>query len=162
MDVLAASYNIGTILKTADTALKHTVFVASSTVGAGGVDSAGVDIDRRGQTRRYRTALFIVNAESTTLGNAKTISAGLRMQHSSDGTSWDNLTTETTFTMGTTTTSTADATPSKSFVHNAPLNGARRHIRGVLNPSWTTTATAELINYNGILVYAGADEYPTT
>lgn len=122
----------------------------------------GLTIDRQALQRQYyscRTAVTGRLAGSTqqvaTIANA--------FQHSSDGTSWDSYSTDTnqSGTIGSTGATGAQSTDgvAEQVVN---LSSARRYIRVMPTPSFSLTTSGDTLAVNGVVVFGGADELPTS
>jgi hypothetical protein len=92
----------------------------------------------------------------------------LNVQHSSDGTSWDNYSTGTVPTaaaFGSTSTGgstgTTGGTAYNTVEQSINLNGARRYVRiQVPAPTFQDCSSGSVLAFAGTLVFGGADELP--
>lgn len=151
---LSKQYNVGPYIK-AETALVNTAITQSSAAAAGA--STGESIDRNASGfRRYYSCKLIVSGKFIGGSTAKTGILAPAFQHSSDGTSWDNYSTDTaqsvTFT-GTTEINTVE--------QSVNLNGARQYVRVSLPaPTFSDCSSGSHFAVHGVMVFGGADELP--
>jgi hypothetical protein len=150
------------------TAMINTSITQSS--AAASTTQDGITIDRLAQgLRRYYSAKAVVSGAY--LGNSSMATAyvGINVQHSSDGTSWDNYSTQTVPTAGTylwgSTSGGINTTAGAAYgtvEQSVNLNGARRYIR-IQVPSGVASAdcsSGHAFTAHGVLIFGGADELP--
>lgn len=122
----------------------------------------GLTIDRFALPRRYYSCRVATvgrltgsTVQAATIANA--------FQHSSDGTSWDSYSTETnqSGTIGSTGATGAQTTDGVAE-QTVNLNGARRYVRVMPTPAFATSTSGDTLAVNGVIVFGGADELPTS
>lgn len=149
------------------TSLGNTAITQSSAAAPSASTGEAVDRNESG-LRRYYSCAAVVTGFFTAGSSAKTASATLTFQHSSDGTSWDNYSTATNPTAvvwGATSSGYAGGstagTETDSVKMNVNLNGARRYVRiQVPAPTFSDCSSGSVLNVQGIIVFGGADELP--
>jgi hypothetical protein len=129
---------------------------------SGGVQQTGGTIDRLAMDRRYYSCKSVVRGRflASTINN---VSFAIGMQHSSDGTSWDNYSTQSNAagTLGSTGATGAQTVEGAAEAHFS-LVGARRYIRQVMTPTFASATSGDLFYAQGSIVLTGADELPNT
>jgi len=166
---LVDQFNIGNRIKVR-TALAN-VSVTQSTAAASTTQD-GITIDRNAPgLRRYYSAKAVVSGAF--LGNSSmgTGYVGINVQHSSDGTSWENYSTQTVpaagvYVWGSSTSGNAVGTTSGgaygTIEQSVNLNGARRYIRIQIPAGGTfpDSSSGNSLTVHGVLIFGGADELP--
>jgi len=157
---MAKQYDIGRYIK-AESALAAHILSATT---ADGDAISGVTIDRLALPRHFQSCRSVVTGRfvgSTT----KTATLGtLNFQHSSDGTSWDNFSTDTVpsnKTLGSTGATGAQDTQGV-IEQRVNLRAARRYVRQQVTPDLSCTSSGEMLTVAGVLVFGGADELPSS
>lgn len=151
---ISQQYNIGSKVKCV---AGSSSLAISQTSAAAATTQDGLTIDRTLLGRRYysckASAAFGYVAAST----ATTATAYVRIQHSSDGTSWDNYSTGDAVTFG---NSTAGTTDYKTAECSANLNGARQYIRvQVPAPTYGTSSSGQGVFSGQVqIVFGGGDQ----
>jgi hypothetical protein len=155
---LSRSYDGGRILRTIAGVAHSSAAVPSSS----GAALTGATIDRQAFDRRYYSCRSVGRARfvGSTIQN---LLLAMSFQHSSDGTSWDNFSTATNLSgaIGSTAATGAQAVEG-SVDQPVSLVGARRYIRQVLTPTFSSGTSGDNAYFSGVLVLAGADEQPNT
>ena len=163
---LVEQFNVGTRIKS-KTALAVVITQTSNTAAT---TQDGLTIDRNlSPLKRYYSCKVCIGGQflyGASSAHTATI-AGFTFQHSSDGTSWDNYTTNaTTVVWGTSAAAaslTTAGTESDELEHNVNLNGARRYVRvQIPAPTFTDCSSGSVLTIGGTLVFGGADELPAT
>jgi len=156
---LNQSYDGGRTLKAvAGIALTTTPTPSSS----GGITVTGATIDRLAYDRRYYSAKSLVRGRFVG-SSVNAVSAALSFQHSSDGTSWDSLSTATNATKAFGSSSASSGQIVEDVAEQSVnLVPARRYIRQVLVPTFAAATSGDSFGYQGTLVLCGADEQPNT
>jgi hypothetical protein len=158
---LINTFNVGAFIK-AKTAVVNTAITQSSAALATTQD--GVTIDRNAAgLRRYYSCKAIVSGVFVGATTAKSATLLLNVQHSSDGTSWDNYSTGTApaaVTLGPTSNST-NGTEYGTIEQSVNLNGARRYLRVQIPPTvYSDCSSGSAFTGHGVIVFGGADELP--
>ena len=122
----------------------------------------GLTIDRRALPRQYYSCRVATMGRLT--GSTQQVATiASAVQHSSDGTSWDSFSTATnqSGTIGSTGDTGAQSTDgvAEQVVN---LANARRYIRVMPTPSFSLTTSGDTLAVNGVVVFGGADELPTS
>lgn len=152
---LNASLNIGARIKAV---MATTSLSISQTTATAATTQDGRTIDRTLLGRRYYSAKAIAAFSYVAASTATQASASIAVQHSSDGTSWDNLTTASpAVTFGNSTAGTTDYNTVEQSVN---LNGARRYVRvSIPAPTYATSSSGQGVFSGGaVMVFGGADE----
>lgn len=163
---LVEQFNIGSRVKGV-TALATQITQTSNTAAT---TQDGLTIDRnQSGLGRYYSCKFVVGGQFLYGASSAHIAtvASLNVQHSSDGTSWDNFSTATvpsTVTWGSssgaavgTTAGTAEA----EIEQSVNLNGARRYIRvQVPAPTFSDCSSGSVLSIAAVCVFGGADTLP--
>jgi hypothetical protein len=129
---------------------------------SGGVTQNGPTIDRLAMDRRYYSCKSIVRGRFLA-STVNAVSLAISMQHSSDGTSWDNFSSQNNAAgaLGSTGATGAQTVEGVAEAHFS-LVGARRYIRQVLVPTFTSATSGDSLYNQGSIVLTGADELPNT
>lgn len=164
---LTEQFNVGARIKGV-TAMAVQV---TQTSAAAPTTQDGLTIDRNASgLRRYYSCKFSVGAQflyGASSAHTATV-ASLNVQHSSDGTSWDNYSTATVptaVTWGATSAGyaglTTAGTESDVIEQSVNLNGARRYIRVQLPaPTFSDCSSGSVLTVAGMCIFGGADELP--
>ena len=163
---LAEQFGIGHRVKIR-TSLGNTAITQTSNTAATASTGEAVDRNESG-LRRYYSCAAVVTGFYSAGSSQQTASATLTVQHSSDGTSWDNYSTATNpavVVWGATSSGYANGTTAgtetDSVKQNVNLNGARRYIRiQVPAPTYSDCSSGKQLNVHGLFVFGGADELP--
>ncbi len=161
---LVEQFNIGTRIRVR-TGLPNTSFTQSS--AALSTTQDGITVDRLATgLRRYYSCKIALSGIFTANASQATAVAKIALQHSSDGTSWDNFSTGNTGAQwGTsssgntlTTTSGVEGTVEQSV----NLNGARRYLRVQIPTGivYTDCSSGSAIVGHAVVIFGGADELP--
>ncbi len=163
---LVEQFNVGSRIR-ARVALANVSITQTSATLATTQDGVTVDRNAAGLRRYYSCKVIVAGA---LLGDtsSKTGSLTLNVQHSSDGTSWDNYSTGTIPTavvFGATSSGYASGTTAgteyNTVEQSVNLNGARRYIRvQVPAPTYPSCSSGVQLNVSGIIVFGGGDELP--
>jgi len=163
---LSEQYNIGARVKVR-TSLGNTALTQTS--AAGPAASTGEAVDRNAVgLRRYYSCKAAITGFFSAGSSAKFARVTMNVQHSSDGTSWDNYSTDTVPALanwgasssGYASLSTAGA-ETGSAEQSVNLNGARRYLRIQLAaPTYQDCSSGMQLNAHGVFVFGGADELP--
>lgn len=132
-------------------------------------DGDTIDRDEDG-LRRYYSCKAVVSAHLTADSSQRTATMVINVQHSSDGTSWDNFSTATNpdaVTWGSTSTGgdagTTGGTANGVVSQNVNLQGARQFIRVQLPaPTFPDCSSSIILTGHGVVVFGGGDELPAT
>jgi hypothetical protein len=156
MPSITGQYNIGSYVKTV---LATTSLSISQTTATAATTQDGNTIDRTLLGRRYYSCKAALVASFVASATARTASVAVSVQHSSDGTSWDNLTTGAAVSFG---NSTAGTTDYKTAEVSANLNKARQYIRiSIAPPTYSDSSSGQgVFSGMGVLVFGGGDELP--
>jgi hypothetical protein len=153
----ARSYDMGRYIK-AEAGLAPTTVLSS----AGGSATNGVTIDRQALSRQYYSCRSVIVGQlnGTTV---QRVSLGAGIQHSSDGSSWDNYSTGTNQS-GSIGSSSAATTQAVSGVAEQVVNlrMARRYIRQQATPTFVSTSSGDSFAMQGVVVFGGGDEEPSS
>ncbi len=129
---------------------------------SGGVTQNGATIDRFALPRRYYSCRSVVRGRyiGSTVQN---VSMALSFQHSSDGSSWDNFSTATNaaYAFGS-TGATGAQTVEDAAEQIVNLRGARRYVRQVMVPTFSSGTSGDVLYNQGTVVFGGADELPSS
>lgn len=157
---LSEQYNVGPRIKGV-TALVNTAIAGTTATGPTTED--GRAIDRLALGRRYYSCKAIVSGVFIGNSTAQSASMGVNFQHSSDGTSWDNYSTDTVpavTAFGPSSNST-NGTEYGVVEQSVNLRGARQYIRIQVPPITVSSSSAgNAINAHGVIVFGGGDELP--
>lgn len=153
---LSEQFNVGArifgVIGTTSLSISQTSATAATT-------QDGLTIDRNESGRRRYYSCKAIGAFSFVAASSqRTATLAISVQHSSDGTSWDTLTTGVAATFGST-----NATTSYQQVQtSANLVGARRYIRvSIPAPTYSDCSSGQgVFSGMGIVVFGGADELP--
>jgi hypothetical protein len=155
---LNKSFDIGAQIKGyAGIALTSTPIPSSS----GGVAQNGAAIDRTALARQYYSCRSIVRARFVALTTVQSVSLALSFQHSSDGTSWDNYSTASNVATVVGPTTAAGAVEGL-VEQRVSLVGARRYVRQVMTPTFSTATSGDVLYDQGSIVFGGSDEQPSS
>lgn len=137
--------------------------LAPATVNSSaGAAQNGVTIDRQAYSRQFHSvqiAALIRLAGSTV--QASTVTVGL--QHSSDGSSWDNYSTGRTVSRASGSTSATGAQTVNDVAQAGfSLQNCRRYIRAVVTPAFAATTSGDSVALSAIANLGGANELPAT
>jgi hypothetical protein len=125
-----------------------------------GAALTGATIDRLGLGRMYYSCKSVGKGRfvGSTVQN---VSLAASFQHSSDGTSWDSYSTATNASAAVGSTGATGAQAVEAIVEqNVNLAGARRYVRQVLTPSFSSGTSGDSAYFSGDVVFGGADERP--
>lgn len=152
---LNTQYNMGPRIKVA---LGTTSLSLSQSSATALSTQDGLTIDRTLLGRRYYSCKAVAALQYQPGSSQRSLTLAINVQHSSDGTSWDTLTTGVAATFGSTNGSTFYGTAETS----ANLNGARRYIRvALLAPTFADCSSGQgVLSGNAVVVFGGADELP--
>lgn len=138
--------------------------VAPATVpsSSGGATTNGVTIDRLAYGRQYYSASALIQARLAG-STQQTAAVAVSFQHSSDGSSWDNFSTDRNVSKTIGSTGATGAQTVNDAV-NAPVNlrSARRYVRVNVVPTFALTTSGDNVQLSGVLALGGADELPAT
>jgi hypothetical protein len=154
---LSEQYNVGARIKAA---MATTSLSISQTTATAATTQDGLTIDRNLTGRRRFYSCKAIGAFSYVAATtAITASLNIRLQHSSDGTSWDNLSTGTAVTFGADTGGTTDY---DTVELSQNLNGVRRYLRvQIPPPTYSNSSSGQGVFTGGaVLVFGGGDELP--
>jgi hypothetical protein len=151
---ISQQYNIGSKIKAV---LATSSLSLAQTSGAAVSTQDGQTIDRTLLARRYYSCKVIGAFGYVASATARTASLTVGLQHSSDGTSWDNHTTGATVTFGNSTAGTTDYKTAETSVN---LNGARRYVRMTITaPTYSDCSSGQgVFSGQGVIVFGGGDE----
>lgn len=144
-------------------------YQTTHTSAAADTTQDGITIDRQDANyRHYYCAKAIVSASFQAGSSQRTAVMSLNVQHSSDGTSWDNYSTGTVpsnVTLGSSSTggSTGTTGGNEYATIEQPVNlqMARRYVRIQLPvPTFTDCSSGNTLNVHGVMVFGGGDEAP--
>jgi len=164
---LVEQFNVGARIK-GKTALAVQITQTSNTAAT---TQDGLTVDRNlSPLKRYYSCKVQIGGQFLYgASSAHTASiAGFTFQHSSDGTSWDNYTTNASTVIWGATSSgyaggTTAGTESDELEHNVNLNGARRYVRvQIPAPTFTDCSSGSVLTIGGTITFGGADELPAT
>lgn len=147
---LTEQMNIGSYVKVES----NLVVLTTQTTAAAAAAVTGQTLDRTALGRRYYSCKAAVSGKFTGLTTAATAAISLSISHSSDGTSWDTLSTGSASTLtGTTEYGECEAT--------ANLVGARRYLRiDFPAPTFSGSSSGMVFDGAGYFVFGGADTLP--
>lgn len=155
---LSEQYNIGARV---DIVAATTSLSISQTSNTAATTQDGLTIDRNESgRRRYYSCKAGLIASFTAASSARTASVAVNVQHSSDGTSWDNWTTGVAQAFGSTAgTATTYYQEAQTSVN---LAGARRYIRvQIPAPTYSDCSSGQgVFSGQGVIVFGGADLLP--
>jgi hypothetical protein len=164
---LSEQVNIGARIK-GKTALAAAI---TQTSNAAATTQDGLTIDRRESgLGHYNSAKFIVTGQflyGASSAHTAVVSS-LNVQHSSDGTSWDNYSTATVpsaVTFGSTavgnTAGTTAGTANDEIEQSVDLRGARRYIRvQIPAPTFSDCSSGSVLTVGAVCVFGGPDTMP--
>ncbi len=157
---LVEQFNIGSRIKGV---VASTSLSIAQTSAAGATTQDGLTVDRTTLGRRYYSAKAIAAFSFTAASSMRTATVAINVQHSSDGTSWDNYSTATVPTaivFG--ATSGSLSTDYKTVEQSVNLNGARRYLRvQIPAPTFADCSSGQGVFSGGaLLVFGGGDELP--
>ncbi len=158
---LSEQYNVGARI----TVIPATTSISiSQSSAAGATTQDGLTIDRYNLARRYYSCKAAFAASFTAANSSRTATLSLNFQHSSDGTSWDNYSTQTIPTAVTFGADTGGTTDYDRVEQSVNLNGARRYLRmQVPVPTFATSSSGMgVFSGQGVIVFGGGDEVPAT
>ena len=163
---LVEQFNIGSRVKGV-TALATQITQTSNTAAT---TQDGLTIDRNTSGyKRYYSAKLVVAGQFLYAASSAHIAtiASLNVQHSSDGTSWDNYSTGTApsaVTWGSSSggaVGTTAGTAAAAIEQSVNLNGARRFIRvQIPAPTFSDCSSGSVLSIGAVCVFGGADELP--
>jgi hypothetical protein len=151
---LVEQFNVGAKIKGA---LATTSLSISQTSATAATTQDGQTVDRTLLGRRYYSAKAIV-AFAYTAASSRTATVSLNVQHSSDGTSWDNYSTATVVP-----TILGGATTFYGTVEQSVnLNGARKFLRvQIPPPTFADCSSGQgVLAGSGMFIFGGGDEAP--
>jgi hypothetical protein len=153
---LNEQFNVGARIKGA---VGTSSLAISQTTASAATTQDGLTIDRTLLGRRYYSCKAVAAFGYTAASTATTATVNVRLQHSSDGTSWDNYSTGTAVSFG---NSTAGTTDYKTAECSANLNGARRYLRvQVPPPTYATSSSGQGVFSGQVsVIFGGGDELP--
>lgn len=155
---LSRQYDGGRLLKVV-AGVAHTSAAVASSSGAA---LTGATIDRQSFDRRYYSCRSLGRGRFVGSSVAN-VSIGMSFQHSSDGTSWDNFSTATNASAAIGSTGATGAQAAEGQAEQpVSLVGARRYIRQVLTPTFSSGTSGDNAYFSGSVILAGADEWPNT
>lgn len=163
---LVEQYDIGRRIR-ARLALGNATIAAASSAAPS--SSTGVSVDRQeAGLRHYYSCKAIVSGAFTAGSSLQTVTMGINVQHSSDGTSWDAFSTATKpsdVTWGSSSTGNSagstGGTEYDTIEQPVSLQNARRYLRVTLDaPTFATSTSGQSLAVHGVLVFGGADELP--
>lgn len=162
---LTEQFNIGARIRTR-TALPNTTITQTSAAASSTQDGLTVDRNATG-LRRYYSCKAILSGAIAANSSQAIGTVTLIVQHSSDGTSWDNYSTGNTGSVfGTSSSGNTAATTSgasyQTVEQSVNLNGARRYIRMQIPAAlvFTDCSSGTSLAVAGMFVFGGADELP--
>lgn len=164
---LSEQFNVGARIKGV-TALAAQI---TQTSNAAATTQDGLTIDRLESGRnQYYSCKFVVGGQFLYgASSAHTaVVASLNVQHSSDGTSWDNYSTATvpsSVTWGSTavgnTAGTTAGTAENEIEQSVNLVGARRYIRvQIPAPTFSDCSSGSVLTVGAVCVLGGSDKLP--
>jgi hypothetical protein len=153
---LNSQYDAGRRMKASPGVALTSAAIASSS----GAALTGATIDRLALGRLYYSCRSI--GKGRFVGSSvQGMNLAASFQHSSDGTSWDNYSTATNATAAIGSSGATGAQAVEGVVEQpVSLVGARRYIRQVLTPSFTSGTSGDNGYVSGEVVFGGADEKP--
>lgn len=148
--------NVGARIKAV---MATTSLSISQTSNTAATTQDGLSIDRVQLGRRYLSCKAVAAFGYVASTTAKTAGLAVTIQHSSDGTSWDNWTTGSSVTFGNSTAGTTDYDTAET---SANLVGARRYLRVQIPvPTYSDCSSGQGVFSGGaVIVFGGADELP--
>lgn len=153
--------NIGARIKAV---MATTSLSISQTSGSAATTQDGLTIDRLSAVnKRYGSVKAIAAFSWTAASSQRTATIGINLQHSSDGTSWDNWSTGTVPTVVTFgATSGSLSTDYDTVEQSASIIGARRYLRvQIPAPTYADCSSGQGVFSGGaVLVFGGANELP--
>ena len=165
---LSESFDIGSKVKGV-TALATQITQTSNTA-ATTQDGLTIDRNESGRKRYYSckfsvTGQFLYGASSAHIATI----ASLNVQHSSDGTSWDNYspaTAPSAVTWGSSSggaVGTTAGNAANSIEQSVNLVGARRYIRvQIPAPTFSDCSSGSVLSIGAVCIFGGADLLPPT
>ena len=163
---LVEQFNIGSRIK-AKVSFGGQITQTSNTA-ATTQDGVAVDRNESGLRRYYSCKAVVGGVFLYGASSAHTASVGINVQHSSDGTSWENYSTATipsNSVWGATSAGyaggTTAGTEADTVEQSVNLNGARRYLRVQIPvPTFSDCSSGSVLTLTGTLVFGGADELP--
>lgn len=156
---LSRIYGGGALVKAVAGVAQSSAAIPSSS----GAAINGATIDRHALDRRYYSCRSIVRGRfvGSTVQN---VTLSISFQHSSDGTSWDSLSTATNASKAFGSTGATGAQTVEDAVEQVvSLQGARRYVRQVLGaPAFSGGTSGDNLYVGGSVLFTGADEVPNT
>jgi len=157
---LSEQVNIGARI----TAAVSVATAITQSTAAAATTQDGQAVDRNALGRRYYSAKAIVAAVFIGNSTAQSASLGINVQHSSDGTSWDNYSTATVpaVTSFPASTNSTAGTLFGTVEQSVNLIGARRYVRIQIPPPTVSSSSSgnSFTAVTGAFVFGGADELP--
>ncbi len=156
---LSEQFDVGKRLKAyAGVPLTSTPTPSSS----GGVAQNGATIDRQGLARHYYSCRSVGHGRLVG-STVQAVTVAMSFQHSSDGTSWDNFSTDTNASAAIGSTGATGAQAVEGVAEQAVnLRSARRYVRQVLTPTFASATSGDVAYFSGEVVFGGADELPSS
>lgn len=153
---LNQQFNIGAYIKAK---MATTSLSLAQSSGTAVTTQDGLTIDRNESgLRRYYSCKGVGTFSFVAASSQRTATLALNIQHSSDGTSWETLTTGVAATFG----STNGTTHYQTVETSANLVAARRYVRVQLPaPTYSDCSSGQgVFSGNCTIVFGGADELP--
>ena len=130
-----------------------------------GTERNGDQFDLQGVTgRRYRKVHVALPYDySLASGITQTVASNLQHRETTSGTgsTWADFgTAPSNHTL--TNSATNAATGQGKMLYEQDLTSAGRYLRVQWTPSWSTTATGSLANFNPVLILSDANQLPAT
>lgn len=160
MASLSEQFNVGARIKGV---MATTSLAISQTSNTAATTQDGLTIDRNtAGLRRYYSAKAIAAFSFLAASSQTVATIGINVQHSSDGTSWDNYSTGTVPTAVAFGTTAGGSTDYDTVEQSVNLVGARRYLRvQIPAPTYAGSSSgAGTFTGGAILVFGGADELP--
>ena len=142
----------------------------TQTSNAAATTQDGVSVDRNesGLRRYYSAKAIVAGTFLYGASSAHTASVSINVQHSSDGTSWENYSTATVpanVVWGATSSGyaggTTAGTEADTVEQSVNLNGARRYLRiQIPAPTFSDCSSGSVLTLTGMFVFGGADTLP--
>ncbi len=161
---LTEQFNVGARIKAAVATTSLAISQTSATLAT---TQDGLTVDRTTLGRRYYSCKAIAAFSFTAASSMRTATVSINVQHSSDGTSWDNYSTGTVpavVQFGASSSGNALSTDYKTVEQSVNLNGARRYIRmQISTPTFTggdCSSGQGALTGCGTFVFGGGDELP--
>lgn len=126
--------------------------------------AVGAVFDRNSHRQVYGSLAVLTAVESTNLSNTKTATVtSLVEDATASGGPWSSYSTGPSKVFGSTTTSTANPTPSGVHKHDVNLNRANRYIRVTPSVAFSATSSIDAVRVQSVLAFAvESGEEPTT